>query len=187
MVTLNILTNLDVANGVQGTVEGIVLDEQERQIMTQNSQVNHLHYPPQYVLMKLLCTKAPQLEGLSQNVIPITLIAKSFMTTKNGEKMTVNRSQLPLTLTYAFTNYRSQGQTLQPVYIDIGSPPYGRLTPFNIYIVLSRGMGQNNIWLIRDFDGTLLCHHPCEHLRLEDECLEGLNKMTKEMWHSQLS
>ena len=29
MVMLNILTNLDVANGVQGTVEGIVLDKQE--------------------------------------------------------------------------------------------------------------------------------------------------------------
>ena len=36
--------------------------------------------------------------------------------------------------------------------------------------------------LLRDFDETLLCHHSCEHLRLEDEHLEGLNKMTKKMW-----
>ena len=90
-----------------------------------------------------------------------------------------------MTLAYAFTDYRSQGQTLQPVYIDIGSPPYGHLTPFNIYVTLLRGTGREHIWLLRYFDEMLLCHHPCEHLRLEDECLEGLNKITKKLWQLQ--
>ena len=81
----------------------------------------------------------PQLEGLSQDVIPITPVMKSFVTTKDGEKITVNRSQLPLTLAYAFTNYRSQGQTLQPVYIDIGSPAIWPLNAIQkLYCIVER-------------------------------------------------
>jgi hypothetical protein len=179
--------NFDVANGVQGTIEGIMLDECEWQIFTKDSQTIHLHYPPWYVLVKLLWTKAPQLEGLPPNVIPIASITKTFITTKNREKMTVHRTQLPLTLAYAFTDYRLQGQTLQPIYVDIASPPYGRLTPFNIYVALSRGTGQHNIQLLQDFDETLLQHHFCEHLRLEDQCLQALNKTTKKEWESRLS
>ena len=66
-------------------------------------------------------------------------LSDTFTVNKDGSKITVNRTQLPLTLAYAFTDYRSQGQTLDPVIVDIGPPPYGHLTPFNIYIALSRG------------------------------------------------
>ena len=38
MVTQNILTDLDVANGVRGEIEGIVFDERERLIV---STVSH--------------------------------------------------------------------------------------------------------------------------------------------------
>ena len=33
--------------------------------------------------------------------------------------------QFPVTLAYAFTDYRSQGQTIPHVIIDIASPPTG--------------------------------------------------------------
>ena len=39
---MNILTDLDVANGVRGMIKGIVLDECERQITTQDMQIIHL-------------------------------------------------------------------------------------------------------------------------------------------------
>ena len=187
MVMVNIQTNLDVANGVQGVIEAIVLDEQERQTAINETQTIHLKYPPWYVLVRLDHTKAPHLQGLNQNVIPIVPVMKTFAITANGAKINVNRTQLPLTLAYAFTDYRSQGQTLQPVIVDIGPPPHGYLTAFNIYIALSRGTGQNNIWLLRGFDKNLLQQHPCEFLRLEDNCLERLNEMTKEVWKTQTS
>ena len=95
-------------------------------------------------------------------MIPIVLVKKSFTVNKGGQKITVNRTQLPLTLAYAFTDYRSQGQTLQPVMIDIGPPPHGHLTPFNIYVALSRGTSRDNIRLLHDFDETLLQQHPSE-------------------------
>jgi hypothetical protein len=131
-------------NGVRGRVEGLVLDERERLIQTKETHTIRLQYPPRYVLVKLDRTKAPTLEGLSPNVIPIAPVKKTFTVNKNGSKVSVTRSQLPLTLAYAFTDYRSQGQTLQPVIVDIAPPPYGHLTPFNIYVALSRGTGRES-------------------------------------------
>ena len=182
MVTLNILTDLDVANGVRGIIEGIVLDEREKIFATRNTHTIQLQYPPRYILVKLDRTKAPPLEGLPQNVIPIVPVTKTFTVNKDGSKITVSRTQLPLTLAYAFTDYRAQGQTLEPVIVDIGPPPYGRLTPFNIYVALSRGTGRDNIRLLRNFDISLLQQHPSEFLRLEDERLHNLNEETKKIW-----
>ena len=182
MVTLNILTDLDVANGVRGVLEGIVLDERERLITTKHTHTVQLKYPPRYVLVKLDRTKAPSLEGLPPKVIPIVPVTKTFTVNKDGSKITVNRTQLPLTLAYAFTDYRSQGQTLDPVIVDIGPPPYGHLTPFNIYVALSRGTGRDSIRLLREFDTSLLQRHPSEFLRLEDERLHNLNETTKRIW-----
>ncbi|KAJ8586619.1 hypothetical protein M405DRAFT_743303, partial [Rhizopogon salebrosus TDB-379] len=39
---------------------------------------------------------------------------------------------------YSFTDYRSQCQTISHTIIDIGTPPTGGLTPFNVYVALSR-------------------------------------------------
>ena len=124
----------------------------------------------------------PCLQDLPESVIPIVPVTKSFAITKDGKKSTVNRTQLPLTLAYAFTDYRSQGQTLDLVIVDIGPPPHGYLTPFNIYVALSRGTGRQNIQLLRDFNSSLLEQHPCEYLRLEDEHLKKLNESTRHVW-----
>ncbi|KAL4061890.1 hypothetical protein J3A83DRAFT_4115068, partial [Scleroderma citrinum] len=43
-----------------------------------------------------------------------------------------------ITATYAFTDYQSQGQTLQHVIINITSPPTGGLSLFNLYILLAK-------------------------------------------------
>ena len=92
------------------------------------------------------------------------------------------KRQLPLTPAYSFTDYRSQGQTIQNIIIDIGNPPSGTLTPFNIYVALSRARGRNQIQLLRDFDDKLLTKHPSEYLRLEDERLGDLETKTDEWW-----
>ncbi|KAF8419986.1 hypothetical protein L210DRAFT_3425411, partial [Boletus edulis BED1] len=59
-----------------------------------------------------------------------------------------------LTAAYAFTDYRSQGQTIENVIVDIGHPPTGELTPFNAYVALSQ----------------------------KDERLDVLDKLTMEWW-----
>jgi hypothetical protein len=187
MVTMNILTDLDVANGVRGEIEDIIIDERDQQNITKNMHTIHLQYPPRYVLVKLVRTKAPALHGLPQNVLPIMPVTKTFTINDDGVKVSVNRTQLPLTLAYAFTDYRSQGQTLEPVIVDIAPPPYGHLTPFNIYVALSRGTGRSNIRLLRDFDEKLLQQHPSEYLRLEDERLRRMNDLTKQIWEMRMN
>lgn len=65
-------------------------------------------------------------------------------------------------------------------------PPSGGLTPFNIYVALSRGRGRDNIRLLRNFDEKLLMMHPCEHLRIEDERLARLDMETQKWWYEKM-
>ena len=53
MVTLNILTDLDVANGVQGEIVAIMMDERDELLALKEKSSIHLQYPPRYVLVKL--------------------------------------------------------------------------------------------------------------------------------------
>ena len=41
-----------------------------------------------------------------------------------------------MTAGYTFTDYKSQGQTIEYVIIDIGRPPTGSLSPFSVYVAL---------------------------------------------------
>ncbi|KAJ6563749.1 hypothetical protein B0H10DRAFT_1843442 [Mycena sp. CBHHK59/15] len=74
---------------------------------------------------------------------------------------TVKRKQFPLTAAYSFTDYRSQGQTLPYVFVDIATPPSGALSLFNLYIALSRSSAE---------------------LLAEDDRLEGLNEKMLKWW-----
>jgi ATP-dependent exoDNAse (exonuclease V) alpha subunit len=85
---------------------------------------------------------------------------------------------------YAFTDYKSQGQTIEFVIIDIRNPPTGKLSPFGTYVALSRSRGRSTIRLLRDFDEDLFQHHSLEALRLDMERLEALNRVTKEHWEN---
>ncbi len=95
---------------------------------------------------------------------------------------TVKRCQLPLTESYALTDYRSQGQTIPHVIVDIGAVPYGKLTPFNVYVALSCSSGRESIHLLRDFDDSLFTSTPCTVLEEEDKRLEKLDRETYDAW-----
>ena len=181
MVTFNVETDLDIANGARGEIVEIILDEREPTFSTSQSTVQ-LSYPPAYVLVKLLTTKMTQLQGLDEDIIPLVPLSRTFTIVQGSRTKTVNRVQLPLTGAYAFTDYRSQGQTISHAIIDISTPPTGHLTPFNIYVALSRSRGRDNIRLLRDFDEKLLMTHPNEYLRIEDERLGKLEAETEKRW-----
>ena len=85
---------------------------------------------------------------------------------------------------YAFTDYKSQGQTIEYVIIDIGKPPTGSLSPFSVYVALSRSRGRDTIRLLRDFDPNLFQNHPSEALREDMKRLVKLNEETKKEWQT---
>ena len=67
----------------------------------------------------------------------------------------IRRRQYAVTPGYAFTDYKSQGQTIENVIIDIGRPPTGKLSPFGTYVALSRSRARR------------FRHHSSEELRKE--------------------
>jgi hypothetical protein len=181
MVTMNVHTELDIANGSRGTITGIVLHPDEKKD-EDHECLWKLSHPPLYVLVRLERTKIGHLSGLPPHVVPISPIAKTFNIIVGEMKKTVTRTQLPLTTAHAFTDFRSQGQTIVPVIVDIGRPPTGKLTAFNAYVMLSRAKGRRWIRLLRDFDEQLFQQHPSEYLRMEDERLKILEGETTEWW-----
>ncbi|KAK7683381.1 hypothetical protein QCA50_013643 [Cerrena zonata] len=183
MVTLNIETEMDVANGTRGEIVDILLAS-DKPPLTPGMRTVRLRKPPAYVLVKLPHTRMRQLPGLPPNVIPIEPRMDSFpikltRADKTPYTRQVRRRQLPLTAAYAFTDYRSQGQTIKNVIVDIAKPPGGNMTIFNLYVALSRSSGRDTIRLLRDFPDDLF-QTPIPHeLMEEDHRLRVLNAKTK--------
>lgn len=94
----------------------------------------------------------------------------------------MKRTQLPLTAAYAFTNMRSQGQTIPYDVVDIGRPPGGHFMPFNAYMAWSRSSGRETIRLLRDFDDKLFTTVLCMKLEAADRVFEQLDRQTREWW-----
>jgi hypothetical protein len=172
MVTTNIETDLDIANGARGEIVDIVLHPDEPPLP--NTPIVKLTRLPAYLLVKLTRTRATQLEGLEERVIPVepTSIKFQIKVKSKGKVITrtVTRLQYPVTGAYAFTDYRSQGQTIPYVIIDIGKVPTGgSLNLFNLYVALSRSRGQDTIRLLRDFDDNMFKKAHTPALNEEDE------------------
>ncbi|OCH87119.1 hypothetical protein OBBRIDRAFT_736742 [Obba rivulosa] len=87
-----------------------------------------------------------------------------------------------MTAAYSFTDYRAQGQTIPYVLVDIGMPPTGGLSLFNLYVALSRSSGHSTIRLLRDFDDKLFMAAHSTALMQEDDRLEELNRTTTVWW-----
>jgi ATP-dependent exoDNAse (exonuclease V) alpha subunit len=120
-------------------------------------------------------------------VIPIQPASSSFpisLRTSSGEsvKRTVQRRQFPMTLGYALTDYRAQGQTIP--YVIIARPPSGKLDLFNLYVALSRSRGRHSVRLLRDFDDHIFLASHDTNLMQEDDRLERLDDVTKTWWQN---
>jgi hypothetical protein len=59
------------------------------------------------------------------------------------------------------------------------------MSPFGVYVAMSRSGGRGTIRLLRDFNEKLFTHHPSEDLRLEMIRLERLDQETKRKFDSE--
>ena len=130
MVTQNVETDLDITNGARGTIVDIWLSPDEPPISTKQPLIK-LKYIPLCILVKLERTRATRLKDLEESVIPVEPTCKPYrITCQTAEgsivTRTVRRRQFPMTAAYAFTDHRSQGQTIPAVIIDIATPPTGK-------------------------------------------------------------
>ena len=180
MVVLNIATEADLANGTRGTIEGLVLDPREEHAFPSDEGHILLRYPPPVIYFKPDIPTQTTFEGVPRGVIPISPSMVRFNVEVDGRKVILERSKLAIMPAYAFTDYKSQGQTMECVIVDISKPPMGSLSPFGAYVALSRSRGRETIRILRDFDPALLMHHPSEDLRIDMMRLEHLDKLTRE-------
>jgi ATP-dependent exoDNAse (exonuclease V) alpha subunit len=104
----------------------------------------------------------------------------------DGCKVQLERRQLGIVPAYAFTDYKSQGQTMEYVIVDISKPPSGSLSPFSAYVALSRSRGRRSIRILREFDPALFMHHPSDDLRRDMERLERLDEQTKMVYEEEM-
>ena len=150
MVTMNISTEIDLANGSRGVVEDIILDLREK-ININHGMTIQLQYLPVAALFKPLFSHKHKFPGLPEGTVPIFPTKKKF---KLGGRSGVHieREQFALTLAYAFTDFKSQGQTIESVIVNLAEPPSGTLMGFCAYISLSRSHG----WVPFDFCEILM-------------------------------
>ena len=179
MVLLNLATEVDITNETRGHIQDIILDEWEGPSVLDEDGVIKLKYPLVMILFKPDKKTKLTFEGLLPGVIPLTpSLAKFSATGRTGKTFRILRWQYAMTAGYAFTDYKSQGQTIEYVIIDIGKPPTGH-SRHSPYVALSRSRGRDTIQLLRDFDNNLYQNHPSEALRREMTRLKGLNNATR--------
>ena len=78
-----------------------------------------------------------RLEGLPDGVIPIFPSEIKFNIPHQGHMIRITRHLPTITASYALTDYKSEGQTIECVIVDLGKLPWGALMAFNTYVALS--------------------------------------------------
>ena len=179
MVVLNIATEADVANGMRGTVQGLVLDPREEYSPPNKNGHIHLHFPPPVIYFKPDMQTNVVFKGVPNGIISISPSMVRFSVDVAGGKVKLERRQLAIVPGYAFMDYKAQGQTMECVIVDISKPPTGALSPFSVYVALSRSRGWQTIRILKDFDPALFMHHPSKDLRVDMMRLERLDQTTK--------
>ena len=185
MIVVNLSTEGDVANGTRGTITAIILDPREQRSEPDEEGAIRLMYPPAMILFEpdggsqissaFVDARVQHGINIPKGQIPLTPCATNFtVTMPDGTKLSIGRRQYALTGGYAFTDIKSQGQTIEYLIVDLRNTPTGKISPFSAYVALSRSRGRGTIRLLSDFDDTLFRTHPNADLEAEMQRLRIL-------------
>jgi hypothetical protein len=98
------------------------------------------------------------------------------------------RHQDPLTLGFAFTNYKSQGSTFESLILDLlfgkqrGVDQHGKWTSINVQ--LGRVRSLSGVWLREPVTLQDVSFAPYPDLQVELSRLEALEQQTFALWDS---
>ena len=96
--------------------------------------------------------------------------------------MTIRRTQLPLVPAYAYTDYKSQGRTLDKAIVDLASASSLQ----SIYVMLSRVKTLEGIAILRWFNPNKLYQRHPQDLRDEFVRIAELDEITRNMYETRL-
>ena len=123
-------------------------------------------------------------EGLEENVVPIfpertRFKCKLRIGTREVVK-SVSRLQLPLLPGYLYTDYKSQGRTLNCAIVDLQSAK----TLQGAYVMLSRVRSLKGLLVLRPFGASKICARLSAELRNELGRIENLARNTTARFES---
>jgi len=182
MILANISTEGEVANGTRGTISDIILDPREDFDDIEEDGTIKLRYPPATIIFQpegssdisaaFVDERVSGNMKLGKGQVPISPCKATFtVIMADGSKVSIHRRQYAITGGYAFTDFKSQAQTIKTVIVDLRDPPTGKISPFSAYVTLSRSRGRDTIRLLSDFDEELFKRHPSADLAVEMERL----------------
>ena len=165
MVQENLAFQNRVVNGSEGTVRNIVYEE-----------IDGLRYA---VVVYVHIPGSGKVHANAENdIVPIFPETSSFnwsRRTQSGiEHSTVSRTQLPLLPAYAYTDYKSQGRSLDTAIVD----PSSASSLQGVYVMLSRLRSMSGLAILRPFPESKLDQRLSQELRDELRRLDGLDQDT---------
>ena len=171
MVQENLAFTKHVVNGTEGTVKDIVYEEEDGK---RYPAVVYVHIPGS----GRICSNA------DDDIVPIFPELTSFVWSRrvNGEidKVSVSRLQLPLLPAYAYTDYKSQGRSLDHVIVD----PESAASLQGVYVMLSRVRALEGLHVLRPFKATKIEQRLSQELRTELSRLDDLDTETQRSFTS---
>ena len=114
------------------------------------------------------------LPGLPSSVVGIEPVSLTY---NGGRGKAVTYFQFPVTLAYAITDYKCQGQTLTWVVVDLKKPSGGYSPTSSAYVQLPRAKIRDRLSILRPFDPAELRSPLSKDLLTE---LEWQGQMAKE-------
>lgn len=166
MVQENLAFTNRVVNGTQGTVKDIVYEEEDGKRFP---SVVYVHIPGS----GSVCAHA------QNDVVPIfpewTTFTWSTIIDGKPHNISVSRLQVPLLPAYAYTDYKSQGRSLDNAIID----PASATTLQGVYVMLSRVRALEGLAILRPFKAAKIEQRLSQELRTELERLEEMDIHTR--------
>jgi len=169
--------NLAFDNGVVNGSEGILIEIKYEEVRGRRFAT------VAYVQIKGCNINAP---GESDpDVVPIfpsnSSVGCSHIIHPGLTNMSFRRTQLPLVPTYAYTDYKSQGRTLERIIVDLASA-----NGQGAYVMLSRVKSLSGLVILRWFPPTKIYGRMSEDLRNELKRLSLLEVATSTNTHTTL-
>ena len=119
------------------------------------------------------------LPGLPPSVIGIKPVSLTY---NGGRGKTVTYFQFPITLAYAITDYKCQGQMFTWVIVDLKKPSGGYSPTSSPYVELSHAKTHDHLSILHPFDPTELRSPLSKHLLVELEWQPQMAKETENLY-----
>ena len=171
MIKENLAFSRRLVNGAEGTVMSVV-----------HEMIDGVAYPT--VVYVHVPGSGKICEGLEEDVVPIFPQRNQFkcklrIGTREVVK-SVSRLQLPLLPGYSYTDYKSQGRTLNCAIVDLQSAK----TLQGAYVMLSRVRSLKGLLVLRPFGASKICARLSAELRNELGRIENLARNTTARFES---